>query len=127
MAAGITYFRQTLDADPRFADAAVVLALTYYEQVFTSLAPSGIFELSRHAAESAPKLNPKLGLVHAALGPVEGCVEGAQLPGRASKPETTQQRLARASHVHFPVRIWFDLVVALVPRGSRSRRVCAAD
>jgi hypothetical protein len=58
-------------------DAALVLSLTYYEQAFTSLAPSGIFELSRHAAESALKLNPKLGLAHAALGPVEGCVEGA--------------------------------------------------
>jgi len=68
LATGVTYLRQALDADPSFADAAVALALAYYNQAFTIVEPSGIFELARHTAESALKLNPKLGLAHAILG-----------------------------------------------------------
>ena len=67
-ASGITYLRQAVDADPSFADAAVALALAYYDQAFMVVEPSGVFELSRRTAESALKLNPKLGLAHAVLG-----------------------------------------------------------
>jgi len=70
MATGITYLRQALSADPSFAGAAVALALTYYDQAFTVLAPSSIFEASRHAAESALKLDPGFGLAHAILGAI---------------------------------------------------------
>jgi TolB-like protein/Tfp pilus assembly protein PilF len=70
MATGITYLRQALDADPSFSDAAVALALTYYDQAFESLEPSGVFESARHAAASALTLNPKLGLAHAILGAI---------------------------------------------------------
>jgi adenylate cyclase len=68
LATGITYLRQAVDADPGFADAAVALAYTYYGQAFTVLAPSSVFEAARRAADSALKLNPKLGLAHAVLG-----------------------------------------------------------
>ncbi len=68
MANGITYLQQALDSDPSFADAAVALAYTYYQQSFNGLAPSSIFEASRRAAESALRLNPRLGLAHAILG-----------------------------------------------------------
>jgi TolB-like protein/Flp pilus assembly protein TadD len=67
---GVTYLRQALDADPGFADAAVALALTYYDQAFESLEPSGVFESARQQATSALTLNPKLGLAHAVLGAI---------------------------------------------------------
>jgi TolB-like protein/Tfp pilus assembly protein PilF len=67
---GVTYLRQALDADPGFADAAVALALAYYDQAFESLEPSGVFESARHEATSALTLNPKLGLAHAVLGAI---------------------------------------------------------
>jgi TolB-like protein len=70
MATGVTYLRQALDADPSFADAAVALALTYYNQAFQSVEPSGVFESARHEATSALTLNPKLGLAHAVLGAI---------------------------------------------------------
>jgi tetratricopeptide (TPR) repeat protein len=70
MATGVTYLRQALDADPSFADAAVALALTYYNQAFQSVEPSGVFESARHGATSALTLNPKLGLAHAVLGAI---------------------------------------------------------
>ena len=68
MATGVTYLRQALDADPGFADAAVALALIYFDQAFESQEPSSVFESARHEAESALKLNPKFGLPHAVLG-----------------------------------------------------------
>jgi TolB-like protein len=40
LATGVAYLRQALDADPTFADAAVALALTYYNQAFLSQEPS---------------------------------------------------------------------------------------
>ena len=70
MATGVTYLRQALDADPSFADAAVALALTYYDQAFQSLEPSGVFESARHEAEYALKLDSQLGLAHAVLGAI---------------------------------------------------------
>jgi adenylate cyclase len=70
MATGITYLREALDADPGFAAAAVALALTYYNQAFTVLTPSSVFEASRQAAKSALKLDPNLGLAHAILGAI---------------------------------------------------------
>jgi len=70
MATGITYLRQALSVDPSFAGAEAALALTYYDQAFTVLAPSSTFEASRHAAESALKLDPNLGLAHAILGAI---------------------------------------------------------
>ncbi len=70
MSTGVTYLRQALDADPSFADAAVALALTYYNQAFESLEPSSVFESARHEATSALILNPKLGLAHAVLGAI---------------------------------------------------------
>jgi TolB-like protein/Flp pilus assembly protein TadD len=70
LATGVTYLRQALDADPSFADAAVALALTYYNQAFQSLEPSSVFESARHEATSALTLNPKLGLAHAVLGAI---------------------------------------------------------
>ena len=68
LATGVTYLRQALDADPSFADAAVALALAYYDQAFTIVERSDVFELARRTAESALKVNPKLGLAHAVLG-----------------------------------------------------------
>ena len=70
MATGVTYLRQALNEDPGFTAAAVALSLTYYNQAFTVVAPSSIFEASRHAAESALKLDPNLGLAHAILGAI---------------------------------------------------------
>jgi adenylate cyclase len=109
MAAGITYLRQALDADPSFADAAVALALTYYEQAFTSLAPSRIFELSRDAAESALKLNPKLGVAHAVLG---GILTDYDWEWAAADREF-KQAFALAPHDGRVLTIAADLTVAL--------------
>jgi len=60
LATGVTYLRQALDADPSFADAAVALAQTYYQQAFDNLEPSGVFELARQEAKSALRLNHNL-------------------------------------------------------------------
>jgi tetratricopeptide (TPR) repeat protein len=109
LAAGVTYLRQALDADPNFADAQVALALTYYEQAFTSLVPSGIFELSRQAAESALKLNPKLGLAHAVLG---GILTDYDWDWAAADREF-KQAFALAPHDARVLTITTDLTVAL--------------
>src|SRR5208282_2871401 len=68
LAASAAYLRQALDADPTFADAALALALTYYAQAGTSLASSNVFEQARQTAETALRLDPRLGLAHAVLG-----------------------------------------------------------
>jgi serine/threonine-protein kinase len=109
LAAGVTYFRQALDADPNFADAEVALALTYYEQAFTSLAPSGIFQLSRQAAQSALKLNPNLGLAHAVLG---GILTDYDWEWDAADREF-KQAFALAPHDARVLTIAADLTVAL--------------
>jgi TolB-like protein/Flp pilus assembly protein TadD len=109
LAAGVTYLRQALDADPSFADAQVALAFTYYEQAFTSLEPSGIFELSRQAAQSALKLNPKLGLAHAVLG---GILTDYDWDWAAADREF-KQAFALAPHDARVLTITTDLTVAL--------------
>ncbi len=109
LAAGVTYLRQALDADPSFADAQVALAFTYYEQAFTSLAPSAIFESSRQAAQSALKLNPKLGLAHAILGSI---FTDYDWDWAAADPEF-KQAFALAPHDARVLTIATDLTVAL--------------
>jgi len=109
LAAGVTYLRQALDADPNFADAEVALAFTYYEQAFTSLAPSAIFESSRQAAQTALKLNPQLGLAHAVLG---GILTDYDWDWAAADREF-KQAFALAPHDARVLTINTDLTVAL--------------
>jgi TolB-like protein/Tfp pilus assembly protein PilF len=109
MATGITYLRQALDADPGFADAAAALALTYYQQAFTSLAPSGVFELARHAAKSALKLNPQLGLAHAVLGGIRSDYDWEW----AAADREFKQAVALAPHDGRVLTIAADLAIAL--------------
>ncbi len=66
-----TFFRQALDLDPTFADAAVALSETYWSQANWGFVPPGVgYEQARRAAESALKLDPTLGRAHAVLGAV---------------------------------------------------------
>jgi TolB-like protein len=109
MATGVTYLRQALDADPSFADAAVALALTYYNQAFQSLEPSGVFELARHEAESALKLDPGLGLAHAVLG---GIHNDYDWDWTAADLEF-KQAIALAPHDGRVLTIASDLTIAL--------------
>jgi adenylate cyclase len=109
LATGVTYLRQALDADPSFADAAVALALTYYQQAFTSLEPSGVYELARHAAESALRLNPQLGLAHAVLGGIHNDYDWQW----AAADREFKQALALAPHDGRVLAIAADHAVAL--------------
>jgi TolB-like protein len=109
MATGVTYLRQALDADPNFADAAVALALTYYNQAFTSLEPSSVFELARQEAESALKLNPRLGLAHAVLGGIHNDYDWEW----AAADREFKQALALAPHDGRVLTIAADHAVAL--------------
>jgi TolB-like protein/Flp pilus assembly protein TadD len=109
LATGVTYLRQALDADPSFADAAAALALTYYDQAFQVLEPSGIFESARHEAEYALKLNPKLGLAHAVLG---GINNDYDWDWRAADLEF-KQALALAPHDGQVLTIASDMFISL--------------
>jgi TolB-like protein/Tfp pilus assembly protein PilF len=109
LATGVTYLRQALDADPSFADAAVALALAYYNQAFTIVEPSGIFELARHTAESALKLNPQLGLAHAVLGGIHNDYDWEW----AAADREFKQAIALAPHDGRVLTIAADLPVAL--------------
>ena len=67
----IAYFRQALDIDPTFTDAAVQLAFAYYSQAGQGMVPAGIgYEQARRAVESALKLDPGRGLAHGILGAI---------------------------------------------------------
>ncbi len=71
MTAAVAYFRQALDIDPTFTDAAVQLAFAYYSQANQGMVPAGIgYEQARRAVESALKLDPRQGLAHAILGAI---------------------------------------------------------
>jgi TolB-like protein len=109
LATGVTYLRQALDADPSFADAAVALALTYYYQAFQSLEPSSVFELARHEAEGALKLNPKLGLAHAILGGIHTDYDWDW----AAADLEFKQAIALAPHDGRVLAIAGDLAIAL--------------
>jgi TolB-like protein/Flp pilus assembly protein TadD len=108
LATGVTYLRQALDADPTFADAAVALALAYYDQAFTIVEPSGIYELARHTAQSALKLNPKLGLAHAILGGINTDYDWEW----AAADREFKQSLELAPHDGRVLTIAADLTVA---------------
>jgi TolB-like protein len=109
MATGITYLQQALDADPTFADAAVALALTYYNQAFTSVEPSSVYELARRAAQSALKMNPQLGLAHAVLGGIHNDYDWAW----AAADQEFKQAIALAPHDGRVLTIAADHAVAL--------------
>ena len=109
MATGVTYLRQALDADPSFADAAVALALTYYNQAFQSLEPSAVFESARHEATSALTLNPKLGLAHAVLGGIHTDYDWDW----AAADLEFKQAIALAPHDGRVLTIASDLTIAL--------------
>jgi TolB-like protein len=109
MATGVTYLRQALDADPSFTDAAVALALTYYNQAYMSLEPSSVFELARHGAESALKLNPQLGLAHAVLGGIHTDYDWDW----AAADRELKQAIVLAPHDGRVLTIAADLTVAL--------------
>ena len=65
----VNYFRQALDQDPAFADAAVALSVTYEMQAnWGFVPPADGYEQGRRAAESALRLNPAQALAHAVLG-----------------------------------------------------------
>jgi adenylate cyclase len=67
----IADFQQALNFDPKFAEAYVGLAMAYWysgEQIW--LAPSPSMEGARQAAQSALRLDPRLGSAHAALAEV---------------------------------------------------------
>jgi TolB-like protein len=65
------YFRQALDIDPTYTDAAVQLAFAYYSQANQGMVPAGIgYEQARRAVESALKLDPECGLAHGILGAI---------------------------------------------------------
>jgi tetratricopeptide (TPR) repeat protein len=109
LATGVTYLRQALDADPTFADAAVALALTYYDQAFLSMESSGVFESARHEATSALKLNPKLGLAHAVLGGIHTDYDWDW----AAADLEFKQAIALAPHDGRVLTIASDLMIAL--------------
>ena len=64
-------FQRALEIDPNFAEASAGLAMAYWimgEQDW--LAARDAFEHARQAADNAIRLNPKLGVAHAALAEV---------------------------------------------------------
>jgi len=109
LAAGATYLRQALDADPTFADAAVALALTHYSQAFLSVEPSSAFELARHDATLALRLNPSIGLAHAILGGIHTDYDWDW----AAAGREFQQALVLAPHDGRVLTITSDLTIAL--------------
>jgi TolB-like protein/predicted Ser/Thr protein kinase len=67
--AAATLFKQALDRDATFADAAAALALTYERQGEEGyVAPADAFEHARRTALIALKLDPKSALAHRVLG-----------------------------------------------------------
>jgi len=67
----VTLFKQALDRDPTFADAAAALAHTYEKQGEEgSLAPAVAFEQARRTAATALRLDPKSALAHFVLGAI---------------------------------------------------------
>jgi len=126
MATGVTYLRQALDADPSFAEAAVALALTYYDQAFESEEPSNVFESARHEATSALKLNPKLGLAHAVLGAIHNDYDW-DWTGADSE---FKQAIALAPHDGLVLTMAADHVIALgqlVPARQMLKQALAYD
>jgi tetratricopeptide (TPR) repeat protein len=68
----VAYFRQALDIDPTFSDAAVQLAYAYYSQANQGMVPADIgYKQARRAVESALKLDPDNGVAHAVLGAIQ--------------------------------------------------------
>ena len=65
----VTLFRQALDRDPTFADAAAELASAYYDQE-SYLSLPGAAEQARRAAAVALKLDPTNELAHSTLGAI---------------------------------------------------------
>jgi TolB-like protein/thioredoxin-like negative regulator of GroEL len=64
-----TLFQQALNRDPTSADAAAMLAWTFYAQGdFQFLAPAAAFEQARRAAATALGLDPKSARAHYVLG-----------------------------------------------------------
>ena len=82
----------------------------YYQQAYTSLAPSGVFELARHAAESALKLNSQLGLAHAILGAIYSDYDWDLW---AAADREFKQAITLAPHDGRVLTIAADLAVAL--------------
>ncbi len=109
LAASAAFLRQALDADPTFADAALALALTYYAQAGTSLASSNVFEQARQTAESALRLDPRLGLAHAVLGGVHA---GYDWDWAAADREF-KQAVALAPHNGLVLSLAADLPISL--------------
>ncbi len=109
LSAATAYLRQALDLDPTFADAAVVLAGTYWAQGSSSLAPSNVFEQARRAAEYALKLDPGLGLAHAVLG---GIHTDYDWDWPAADREF-KQALALAPHNGLVLSLAADLTIAI--------------
>ncbi len=109
LAASAAYLRQALDADPKFVDAALALALTYGAQAATSLASSNVFEQARQAAEYALKLDPGLGLAHAMLG---GIHTDYDWDWPAADREF-KQAIALAPHNGLVLSLTSDLQIAL--------------
>jgi adenylate cyclase len=66
LAMAATYFQQSLEIDPEFADAATGLSFSYYLQAVRH----GEFEKARQAAEAAVRIDPALGEPHALLGAI---------------------------------------------------------
>jgi TolB-like protein len=67
----IGYFRQALELDPTFADAAVALSFACEMQAnFAFVAPAVGFEQARRAADAALKLDPSLAIAHAVIGSI---------------------------------------------------------
>jgi adenylate cyclase len=65
----VSLFRQALDRDPTFADAAAALALAYEVQgEYGYLAPAAAFEPARRMAATALRVDPKNLLAHTVLG-----------------------------------------------------------
>jgi TolB-like protein len=62
-------FRQALELDPKFADAAVALSLVYEMQANWAFVPSTVgYEQARRTADSVLKLDPALARAHTVLG-----------------------------------------------------------
>ena len=67
----LSYFQQALDMDPSFADAASMLASSYFVLGQFGFMPSGdAFEKARQAAQRALELNPNLASAHANLAEI---------------------------------------------------------
>ena len=71
LATAVAYYRQALDIDPTFTDAAVQLAFAYYGQANQGMVSADIgYDQARRAVESALKLDPDNGISHALLGAI---------------------------------------------------------